>query len=178
MLTPLQAETGSSASWRWRRRGKSELRQRRMRISAAPGRIGGPRFLPGRARPWPCRTPTSTSRHTQRAVVQQERLRALGEMASGIAHDINNSISPAAMFAELVLERETQPVGRRAVAALEDRTAGGGRRRADRGPHAGALPPPGARPGAVAARAEPARRAGARARPARAGATCRRNAAS
>ena len=31
---------------------------------------------------------------SQNAVMQQERLRALGQMASGIAHDINNAISP------------------------------------------------------------------------------------
>jgi GAF domain-containing protein len=31
---------------------------------------------------------------SQGAVMQQERLRALGQMASGIAHDINNAISP------------------------------------------------------------------------------------
>src|SRR6185295_11905500 len=31
-------------------------------------------------------------RQTQQAVMQQERLRALGQMASGIAHDINDAI--------------------------------------------------------------------------------------
>ncbi len=46
-------------------------------------------------------------RQTQRAVLQQERLRALGEMASGIAHDINNAISPAALYTASLLERET-----------------------------------------------------------------------
>ena len=45
--------------------------------------------------------------NSQRMAFQQQRLRALGEMASGIAHDINNSISPAALFSELLLERET-----------------------------------------------------------------------
>jgi signal transduction histidine kinase/CheY-like chemotaxis protein len=45
--------------------------------------------------------------NSQRTVFQQQRLRALGEMASGIAHDINNSISPAALFLELLLERES-----------------------------------------------------------------------
>lgn len=39
---------------------------------------------------------------------QQERLRALGEMASGISHDINNSIAPAAMMTDLLLEQESQ----------------------------------------------------------------------
>lgn len=45
-------------------------------------------------------------RQTQQAVLQQERLRALGQMASGIAHDINNAISPIALYAESLLERE------------------------------------------------------------------------
>lgn len=45
-------------------------------------------------------------RQTQQAVMQQERLRALGQMASGIAHDINNAISPIAMYTESMLETE------------------------------------------------------------------------
>jgi signal transduction histidine kinase/ActR/RegA family two-component response regulator len=45
-------------------------------------------------------------RHTQATVLQQERLRALGQMASGIAHDINNAISPVALYTESLLERE------------------------------------------------------------------------
>ena len=40
--------------------------------------------------------------------MQQERLRALGQMASGIAHDINNAISPVALYTESLLEREPQ----------------------------------------------------------------------
>jgi signal transduction histidine kinase len=46
-------------------------------------------------------------RQAQQALIQQERLRALGQMASGIAHDINNAISPIALYTELMLERET-----------------------------------------------------------------------
>jgi len=46
-------------------------------------------------------------RHTQQQVMQQERLRALGQMASGIAHDINNAISPMALYTEALLERES-----------------------------------------------------------------------
>jgi len=42
-------------------------------------------------------------RRTQQAVVQQERLRALGQMASGIAHDINNAMSPITAYSELLL---------------------------------------------------------------------------
>ena len=46
-------------------------------------------------------------RDTQQAVMQQERLRALGQMASGIAHDINNAISPATLYVDSILERAT-----------------------------------------------------------------------
>jgi signal transduction histidine kinase/CHASE3 domain sensor protein/CheY-like chemotaxis protein len=45
-------------------------------------------------------------RHSQESVMQQERLRALGQMASGIAHDINNALSPAALYAQTLLERD------------------------------------------------------------------------
>jgi PAS domain S-box-containing protein len=45
-------------------------------------------------------------RQTQKAVMQQERLLALGQMASGIAHDINNAISPVALYTESLLEKE------------------------------------------------------------------------
>jgi PAS domain S-box-containing protein len=45
-------------------------------------------------------------RQTQQTVMQQERLRALGQMASGIAHDINNALSPIALYTESLLERE------------------------------------------------------------------------
>jgi len=45
-------------------------------------------------------------RRTQDAVTQQERLRALGQMASGIAHDINNAISPIALYTASLLEHE------------------------------------------------------------------------
>jgi PAS domain S-box-containing protein len=45
-------------------------------------------------------------RTSQQQVMQQERLRALGQMASGIAHDINNAISPVALYTEALLERE------------------------------------------------------------------------
>jgi signal transduction histidine kinase/CheY-like chemotaxis protein len=45
-------------------------------------------------------------RQTQHTVMQQERLRALGQMASGIAHDINNALSPVALYTEILLENE------------------------------------------------------------------------
>jgi signal transduction histidine kinase/ActR/RegA family two-component response regulator/HAMP domain-containing protein len=46
-------------------------------------------------------------RQTQHTVMQQERLRALGQMASGIAHDINNAISPVTLYTDALLEQET-----------------------------------------------------------------------
>jgi PAS domain S-box-containing protein len=45
-------------------------------------------------------------RQTQQAVMQQERLSALGQMASGIAHDINNAISPVVLYTDSLLEKE------------------------------------------------------------------------
>ncbi|MBE0546707.1 MAG: PAS domain S-box protein [Rubrivivax sp.] len=45
-------------------------------------------------------------RQTQQVVMQEERLRALGQMASGIAHDINNALSPVSLYTESMLETE------------------------------------------------------------------------
>lgn len=47
-------------------------------------------------------------RQTQQTMVQQERLRVIGQMASGIAHDINNALSPVGIYAESLLETEPQ----------------------------------------------------------------------
>ena len=43
---------------------------------------------------------------TQRTVMEQERTRALEQMASGLANDINNALSPAMLYTESLLERE------------------------------------------------------------------------
>lgn len=43
---------------------------------------------------------------TQQQVIQQERLSAIGQMASGIAHDFNNTLTPILGFTELLLENE------------------------------------------------------------------------
>lgn len=45
-------------------------------------------------------------RQTQQSVVQEERLRAVGQMAGGIAHDINNALSPILAYSEMVLRKE------------------------------------------------------------------------
>ncbi|HWB59101.1 MAG TPA: response regulator [Chthoniobacteraceae bacterium] len=44
-------------------------------------------------------------RETQQQIIQQERLHALGRMASGIAHDFNNALAPILGFSELLLIR-------------------------------------------------------------------------
>jgi signal transduction histidine kinase len=46
-------------------------------------------------------------RQSQQTLMQQERLRALGQMASGIAHDVNNAISPITLYTDSLLERES-----------------------------------------------------------------------
>jgi len=54
-------------------------------------------------------------RQTQLGVVQQERLRALGQMASGVVHDINNALCPIVAYSEQMLNTTTNlsDVGRR-----------------------------------------------------------------
>ncbi len=42
-------------------------------------------------------------KQTQKNLIQQESLRALGQMASGIAHDFNNLLAPILGFSELLL---------------------------------------------------------------------------
>ena len=42
---------------------------------------------------------------TQQQVIQQERLSAIGQMASGIAHDFNNTLTPILGFSDLLLEK-------------------------------------------------------------------------
>jgi PAS domain S-box-containing protein len=41
-------------------------------------------------------------RMERQSVIEQERLRALGKMASGIAHDINNALSPIVVYSEML----------------------------------------------------------------------------
>lgn len=42
-------------------------------------------------------------KQAQAAAIQQERLRALGQMAGGIAHDFNNALTPIVAYSELLL---------------------------------------------------------------------------
>lgn len=60
-------------------------------------------------------------RQSQQSVLQNERLRALGQMASGIAHDINNAISPVSLYTELLLQQEKQlsPQGRARLGTMQ-----------------------------------------------------------
>src|SRR5262249_6801831 len=46
-------------------------------------------------------------RHRKPTIIEQERLGAMGQMARGIAHDINNSLTPIIGYADFILE--TQP---------------------------------------------------------------------
>ena len=39
---------------------------------------------------------------TQQQIIQQERLRALGQMASGVAHDFNNALTPILGYCQLI----------------------------------------------------------------------------
>ncbi len=74
-------------------------------------------------------------RQSQATVMQQERLRALGQMASGIAHDINNAISPITIYTDMLRENEPgiSPGGRKnletIIHAIEDVEATVGRMR-------------------------------------------------
>jgi signal transduction histidine kinase len=45
-------------------------------------------------------------RRTQHHMMQEERLRVLGQMASGIAHDINNALSPAALYVQSMRDQD------------------------------------------------------------------------
>ena len=61
-------------------------------------------------------------RRTQHVVVQQERLRALGQMASGVAHDINNALCPIVAYSELLLNtpRKLPEAERRHLKIIRD----------------------------------------------------------
>ncbi len=49
----------------------------------------------------------SELKETQKQLLQNERLKSLGQMASGIAHDINNSLAPILGYADLLLNNKS-----------------------------------------------------------------------
>src|SRR4051794_3826627 len=60
-------------------------------------------------------------RETQQQVIQQERVRALGTMASGLAHDLNNGLSIILGCGEILLHQKPEfPAGSRSRRFLED----------------------------------------------------------
>ncbi len=48
-------------------------------------------------------------RRVQQRIVREERLHALGEMASGVAHDFNNALAPILGFSELMVLGKEDP---------------------------------------------------------------------
>jgi signal transduction histidine kinase len=67
-----------------------------------PGRPGGGGHGPGRPLCRPRALRTSELRASREALAKSEKLRALGEMAAGISHDIKNILNPLALQVELV----------------------------------------------------------------------------
>jgi PAS domain S-box-containing protein len=60
-------------------------------------------------------------RDAQPTVLQQERIRVLGHIASGIAHDINNALSPVAMYTDSLLmsEKNISDQGRQQLKTIQ-----------------------------------------------------------
>ncbi len=74
------------------------LQQCRVRIPAPAQRTRSAREPVKRACTEPCSAHMTTCASRNSRCCRQERLRALGQMASGIAHDINNAISPVSLY--------------------------------------------------------------------------------
>ncbi|HEV8642416.1 MAG TPA: ATP-binding protein [Methylomirabilota bacterium] len=64
---------------------------------------------------------------SQRRIVQVERLRALGEMAGGLAHDFNNTLAVVLGRAQLLLNQTDDPEIRRQLRVIEEAATEGAR---------------------------------------------------
>lgn len=56
----------------------------------------------------------------QMQLVKQERLSALGQMASGIAHDLNNTLTPVVVLASVLRDEEVSPEHREMLRAIQE----------------------------------------------------------
>lgn len=65
-------------------------------------------------------------RETQETLIKVERLRAVGELASGVAHNINNVLAAILGFAELIAEMDETPPDIRQYARTIERAANDG----------------------------------------------------
>lgn len=52
---------------------------------------------------------TEALEQTRKQLVQSQWLASLGELAAGVAHDLNNALNPIVAFAELIREHGTEP---------------------------------------------------------------------
>lgn len=52
------------------------------------------------------RTTLDTLQKTQDELVRRERLRAVGELASGLAHDLNNALTPIVAYSQLLVQED------------------------------------------------------------------------
>ena len=64
---------------------------------------------------------------SQQRVIQGERLRALGELAGGVAHDFNNILAVVLGRAQLLLRQVTEPGIRRQIEVIEQMALDGAR---------------------------------------------------
>jgi signal transduction histidine kinase/ActR/RegA family two-component response regulator len=65
------------------------------------------------------RAALKTLEESQQRVIQGERLRALGEMAGGVAHDFNNILAAIILRAQILLESAMDPELRRQLQVIE-----------------------------------------------------------